>query len=67
MDILDGSFDESWINSGEGFAADFLVIGASKVPRELDSGLFYGWLDILHLDILDGDGEGLESEAEGLG
>lgn len=71
MDILNGSLAELWINSGERFAADFLVIGAGKMPRELDSGLLHDWLcdllDILHLDILDGDGEGLESEAKGLG
>ena len=67
MDVLNGSLAEFWINSGESFAADVLVIGAGKVPWELDGGLLEDWLNILHLDILDGDGEGLESEAKGLG
>ena len=71
MDVLDGSLSEFWINGGESFAADFLVIGTSKMPRKLDSGLFDhwvgDWLDILHLDILDGNGEGFESKAKRLG
>jgi len=71
MDVLDGSLGELWVDSSERFAADFLVFGAGKMPWELDGGLLHGllgcWLDILHLDILDGDGEGLEAEAEGLG
>ena len=44
MGVLDGSLGEFWINSSESFAADFLVIGAGKMPRELDGGLFYGLL-----------------------
>ena len=44
MDVLDGSLGEFWINSGKSFAADFLVIGAGKMPRELDGGLLHGLL-----------------------
>ena len=71
MDVLDGSLGELWIDGGESFAADFLKIGAGKMPRELDGGLLHDllsyWLSILHLDIRGGDGEGLEAEAKGLG
>ena len=41
------------------------------MPWELDSGLLDNWvgdwLNILHLDILDGNGEGFELEAKGFG
>ena len=71
MDVFDGSLGEFRINGGKSFAADFLVLGARKVPRELDGCLLHrglsGWLSILHLDILDRDGEGFEAEAKGLG
>ena len=71
MDVLDGSLGEFWIDSSESFTADFLVIGAGKMPRELDGGLLHDllscWLGILHVDILDGDGEGLEAKAKVLG
>lgn len=40
------------------------------MPRELNSGLLDNWvgdrLNILHLDILDGNRERVESEAKGL-
>jgi len=71
MDVLDGSLGELCIDGGEVFAADFLEIGAGKMPWELDGSLlrdlFSRWLDILHLDIRGGDGEGFEAEAKGLG
>ena len=71
MDVVDRSLGKFWINGGECVAADLLVIRAGKVPRELDGGLLHDllgrWLEILHLNILDGDGEGLEAEAKGLG
>ena len=71
MDVLDRSLGKFWVNGGKSFAADFLVIRAGKMPRELDGGLLHDllgyWRGILHLDILDGDGEGLEAEAKGLG
>ena len=71
MDVFDWSLGEFWINSSEGFAANLLVIGAGKMPRELDGGLLDNWrgywLDVLHLDVLDGNREGFEAEAKGLG
>ena len=70
MDVLDRSLGEFWVDGGESFAADFLVIRAGKMPRELDGGLLHNlsrWLNILHLDIRDWDGEGLEAETKGLG
>ena len=71
LDILDGSLTKFWVDGGEGVAANFLVVGAGKMPRELNGGLFHDWpsccLGILHLDILDRDREGFEAETKGLG
>ena len=71
LDVFDGCLGEFRVNGGESIVADFLVIGASKMPRKLDGGLLRDWLscwlDILHLDILKRDGEGFEAEAKGLG
>lgn len=71
VDIFNGSFDKLRINSGESFAADFLVFRAGKMPWELDGSLLHGrlgrWLNILHLDILDRHREGFKAEAKGLG
>lgn len=71
LDVLDGSLSEFRVNGGESFAADFLVIGAGKVPRELDGSLLHNWLscrlDILHLDILYRNGERFEPKTKRLG
>ena len=71
MDVLDGSLGELRIKSSESFAANILVIGTGKVPRELDGGLLHGrlssWLDVLHLDVLDRNREGFKAEAKGFG
>jgi len=71
LDVIDGSLGEFRVNGGESFAVDFLIIGAGKMPGELDGRLLHDWssrwLDISHLDILDRNGEGFEAETKGLG